>query len=1044
LGNPRRFGSQKALGLVGARMANLHKILFALVLAVGAAPVYAQQAGDAEAALRNAQQLFSNSKWIEAVRAFDDFQRQYPQHPQAANAPFSIAEAQVQLGEYEKARELLGEFIAETKDDERRALALFRVGECSFFLNQYDRARKDLELFRSQNPIHEKDSYAIGYLGDIYLAPVDTDVAAAKKLFQDGLTAYSKKTSKDPAIQKQYKYTAEECRLGLGRAHAAAGEIPQAISLLKKMAEDTSSPLATEGRIRLGKVCFDARRYDEAIGALKPFEKAKKSPSRNWGLYWLGRSYLDRNNQGDAALAVKWLLAIEITDKVVNPDEPPIPAIAYYLGEAYRASGQFDKAVGRYELVAYDYAESDWADDAFLGAMRVALDQQDYRKVTLDYLATASTQFTTSPLFPYMDQLVGQAFLKNEKYADAQSTFSKLTEKHPVGAATVDPDEPDALPVAFTNDNWLFLALAEIGLRRPDDALAALKKITPTKDADSDDFNMAVNAAQANANVLLKKYREAIVPLQDYLKVRGGDPDAPRYYELLARCQIMDKQAAQAERTIDALGKLDPETIGGLEPILKVERSLAVLAAKQNEQKLARHIYTHLTFPKNPPEYIAFGEDGLARLDAGKPPPEVGGVAESEPVNERADEKEAFAHFQEGLYDEEMEDAQKALQNYEKVYTDFATSAEAPKALLAAGRIHDRAQNDAQAAKLLVQLVQDYPGFPQLDLAYYRLAWTLIESQDQKGGEAAFRKLVDHYPDSTLWADAAYRVAEFESAKDRRTESNRLLDDILRQNENAANPTRLLDHVLYLRGQNAFRDRKWTVVEQFMQRLIDETPESPLKLSAKYWLAESAYKSQDWNLAQERFTSLSREADGRSETWLSLIPLRQAQILAWQKHWNDAYQAARQIKRDNPNFDRMHEVDYLLGRCLSQVPRFTDARKAFAEVIARDSGKRGEPAAMAQWMIGETYFRQQDYTKAIDAYDKVREHYNYPYWQSVALLQMGKCYLQLPNEEKRANAAFSELLSRFPESTAAETAAKLRKTASSGSSANRGASGVLR
>lgn len=1031
-------------------MANLRSLFIAIFIGALASTystiANAQNAApDADAALRTAQQLFNTSKWPEAARAFDDFQKRFPQHPQAIHAPFNIAEAQVQLGEFEKARTLLAEYLVAEVDDEHKALALFRVGECSFFLNEFDRSQKDLEQFRSQFPNHEKDSYAIEYLGDIFLDPNSLNAEAAKQLFQKGLEKYKAMKGKDAARQKEIALIVEKCRLGLGRAQAAHGETPQAISTFKQMAESANNPLAGEARIRLGRLYYDAQRYDEAIAALKPFEKATKGPNRNWGLYWLGRTYLDRTTKGDDLLAVNAFKAVQVPKEA--PEEPPIAAVAYFLGEAYRAAGQIDNALGRFEKTFYDYPESEFADDAFLGAMRVALEKQDFRKVTVDYLAAASQQFSSSPIYPYMDQLVGQAFLKTEKYNDAQSTFAQLTQKYPAGSEPTASGDDAGLPTSFTNDNWLFLALSEIGLQRPEKALAALKKIERTNGPGSADFAMAVSAAEASANVRLENYRDAIAPLQAYLKARSNDFDAPRYMELLAQCQIMEKKSADAQRTIEQLRNLDPDEVGGLEPILKAEQRLAVLAAKQKEKELARSLYTLLTFHGNPQVYRDFGQDGLERLDSGKPPVDGENVADSSPVSGRADEQAAFALFQDGIREEQLGDHNKALESFVSVYTDHASTPEAPKALLAAGRILDRGQKDAEAAKLLRRLVDEYPNFPQQDLAWYRLGWTLVESNDLDGGQEAFRQIVDEYTDSSLWADAAYRVAEFESASKRLDGANKLLDDILRESAKADNPTRLLDHVLYLRAQNALQGRKWTVVEQLTAKLLREIPDSPLNLSARYLSAEAAYKNKDWKVAHERFTELAKEAEGRTEPWLPIVPLRLAQIMAWNKQWDEAYEAAVEIQRAYPNFERMHEVDYLIGRYLALKGKFSDAREHFANVIEADKGKHGEAAAMSQWMIGETYFRQgktkENYEKAINAYDKVQRDYRYPYWQSVALLQIGKCYVQLGDQE-RAGSVLSNLTTRFPNSPYAAEAEKLRKAALTRSAVTRGSGATYR
>ena len=70
---------------------------------------------------------------------------------------------------------------------------------------------------------------------------------------------------------------------------------------------------------------------------------------------------------------------------------------------------------------------------------------------------------------------------------------------------------------------------------------------------------------------------------------------------------------------------------------------------------------------------------------------------------------------------------------------------------------------------------------------------------------------------------------------------------------------------------------------------------------------------------------------------------------------------------------------------------------------------------MAQWMIGETYFLQEQFATAVREYLRVEVLYGYPRWQSAALLQAGKCYEQL-GKWKDAGDAYARLLKLHPKS----------------------------
>ena len=132
-----------------------------------------------------------------------------------------------------------------------------------------------------------------------------------------------------------------------------------------------------------------------------------------------------------------------------------------------------------------------------------------------------------------------------------------------------------------------------------------------------------------------------------------------------------------------------------------------------------------------------------------------------------------------------------------------------------------------------------------------------------------------------------------------------------------------------------------------------------------------------------------------------MAPLRHAQALAQQEKWIEAKRIAGRIAAQYPDFEAQYEVDYLLGRCLARKALFREAREAYQRVTRSGTGGKTETAAMAQWMIGETYFHQKQYHLALREYLRVETLYAYPNWQAAALLQAGKCCEQLGHRDRR-------------------------------------------
>src|SRR5581483_8995985 len=100
-----------------------------------------------------------------------------------------------------------------------------------------------------------------------------------------------------------------------------------------------------------------------------------------------------------------------------------------------------------------------------------------------------------------------------------------------------------------------------------------------------------------------------------------------------------------------------------------------------------------------------------------------------------------------------------------------------------------------------------------------------------------------------------------------------------------------------------------------------------------------------------------------------------------------------------------------------------EAREAFERVIADPAAFRTETAAKAQFLIGETCLLEEKWNDAFLAYQKVYASYDFPVWQSEALLQSAKCDEQ-QGQWTEAAKTYERLLSEFPNSPRGEEAKK--------------------
>jgi len=103
---------------------------------------------------------------------------------------------------------------------------------------------------------------------------------------------------------------------------------------------------------------------------------------------------------------------------------------------------------------------------------------------------------------------------------------------------------------------------------------------------------------------------------------------------------------------------------------------------------------------------------------------------------------------------------------------------------------------------------------------------------------------------------------------------------------------------------------------------------------------------------------------------------------------------------------RMLEAELAIRRA-----RMDEARGLLSEIV-RATDTAAELRPRAQWLIGETYFLQQKYAEAIDAYRRVDTLDAGGEWAAVSLLQAGKAFEKL-GRPREAATCYTALLTRF-------------------------------
>jgi len=702
----------------------------------------------------------------------------------------------------------------------------------------------------------------------------------------------------------------------------------------------------------------------------------------------------------------RWQLAADEFRKLLseNVAGPTSERAHFYLGESLVQLRQFDAAAAQFHEFLRANSDTTLARKALFRA-----GESDYLAGHLDAaqrdLERYVTQYPDDALCAYALPYLAEMAKTNGRAADAEKLFRQSLGKHPAGPLAEDCRYGLARTLEtqknFDEAKRIYTALAAGKGPWADDAhyLLAVRQYT------DGDYAEALQTFEAFESTFKDSNLRETVRL-------GHARTLAQLALALAREKHFDKAGERLEQ-LEALKS--PHDL-----VLSTTARLAEAAIAADQPDLAQAWYARLAADDSPPQQQQQGLLGLAasqtksgKLDAASET--FGRFLDQFPDHPSA----AEVSLARGQLLQKLKRHDAALVMYRRVVERSAKPEQKQAALLAAARLHAKLEQNAEAAELYGRLTKEFPQTTEADAALYEWAWVERSRGDATKAFALWLRLHDELPTSRLWADATCRLAQHALDGKQLDQAEKLVTELLKA-ESAGD---VVPHALFLQAQIAVRRERWTEVAAPLDKLLANHAHHALALPASYWIAEADYRQQKYAEAGTRLADLAGKSRGRTEPWVAMIPLRRAQVLAQQSRWSEALARAVEIEKQHPNFAQQYEADYLIGRCLAADAKFEEARQSYAKVIQSKSGGKTETAAMAQWMIGETYMHQKEYAAALREYLKVEILYAYETWQAASLLQAAKCH-EFLNQWAEADNLYTRLLEAYPKTSFIEEATR--------------------
>ena len=902
-----------------------------------------------------------------------------PLRADEADDRFAVAAAHYDQGRWKLAAEEFQTFLQTFPRDRRRNRCVFFLGETLLQLGKYDDARARFKEYITREPSGKYARAAMFRLGEAAYLAGNYDAAKAD------LDRFRTKYPQDRLNAFVLPY--------LGEMALAGGDPAAAVKFFRDALE----------RFPKGQLQDDC-----LLGLARSLEKQNQTQEAE-------RLYLSVAGKADSSLADAAQFHLGALHYAAGNHRRAIECFAVFddrlahspwrpnaqLGRG-RALLKLDRpaeAAKQFDVVlATDTAGEELFQRAMRGKVQAALQSKDHDAV--DRLASQfEKQYPNSPIVVGVRRMAARSLIERKRYARAVTRLEALLAADRGGT-------PDL-------EGRYLLAAAYEGLDRYEDALAALLPVV-----DGADGPLKADAQLVHGSLLmaLKKYAEATRPLEAFL---AGKPAGDAEAKALGGLAICCARAGQIEKAKKLYAELIEKHPGS--PLLApTTEHLAEAAYGADDAAWSEELSKRLAAVGDSKEYYLKGKLGLgwSQYKAGKLA-EAAETFDAVLKNEKKLPAEIAAEtaFVRGRALEKLGRDGPALEMYDLVVQRHPTSKQHPDALLAAAQLCGKLKQPRQAAGYYERLAKAYPRSPRLDSVLYEWAWALRELGEAEQAERLFQRSHEECPQSRFWGEAVNHAALRACEVKNYDGADVLIDELLK----AEVDPRVREVAMDLRGKVAVAKADWPKVREAFESLLEEFPETKRRLHAEYWIAQAYYSQHDYDSAGEKLKQLAEKVNKQREPWMAEIPLRLAQISALQNKWDDAYEIAVEIEKDFPDFQQQYEVDYLLGRCLANRADFDAARRAYNKVIGSMAGAKTETAAMAQWMVGETFFHQKNYQNAIREYLRLETLYAYPTWQAAALLQAGKCH-ELLGEPEPAATLYRRILKVYPQTTFADQA----------------------
>lgn len=864
--------------------------------------------------------------FVEAKKSLGEFMNSYGKGKFADQALFYLGEIEYSEG---NARKSIG-YYKQLLDSKRfkesplRADALYAIAVAYEEQKDLGQAARNYQELLKEHPDHRLVQEVSVRTADILLS--QNKAAEAARL----LSAISV----DGAL-------ADYTLLRLGYALSKQGRNDDAtqkyLELLKRYPNSQHAPTAA---ISVGQALYKAGRYDEAVTQFRKALKKKDAQAAD-AAHWIA---ITLNRQNKSPEAVKVLEdAMEWADENVTLQMD-------YADALYSAPNQLGKARTAYELIANEHSDHPLAPRAAYNAAFAALQLRDYEKAR-KWSEWFLKRFPEDPLRNDVGYVVAETLLQSGEHKAAAQAYQRLRQ--------ADSKNP-------SYDFWTLRH--GMSLYLGGEYKDAIKLIRGAMPALKQDMQKAEAQFILGASLLYdEQLKDAIQQLMASHRTSDQWSSADEVLLLLSEAQERSKDNAAAKKTLELLLKKYPRS----RLKSQAEYKLGQLSAASGNFRDAVSRYRSIVSDPDASSLHNFARYGIA-WSLMQQEDYAGALKDLDSLldNNVGGSVNAEAQLAKGVCLRKLgrtSEATKALQDF---LAGSPKGASLGNGLYEIGLAYTDRQELETANRYLERILREVPDYAAKDKVLYELAWNYEDAGKSKEASRYFEQLQAEYPKSEFGAEAAYMIAQQHYSNKKYGKAVRVYQSVL----DATNDPELLEKSLYKLGWSYFEQDDYRNASQSFGLQISKFPRGALLVDGLFMSGECAFKQDDYTAALPKYQKARQrlEVEGdravASKQVQSLIYLHGAQCYREQKDWRNCESWLTVITKRFPESPYFATTLYEMGFCKQKQNQIKDALKYYSEVA---NTYRTVVGARARFMMGEVYFAQRDFAKAIPEFQRV-------------------------------------------------------------------------